>query len=108
VLDTVAALESGDLASVGAALSASHRSLRDDFEVSSPALDALVEIADAVPGVVGARLTGAGFGGCTINIVHDDAVGPLREAVLATYPGLTGLTPRVFEVRAAAGARRIA
>ena len=108
VLETVAALEGGDLESVGAALSASHRSLRDDFEVSSPALDALVEIADTVPGVIGARLTGAGFGGCTINLVHDAAVGPLREAVLATYPRRTGLTPRVFEVRAAAGARRLA
>jgi len=107
VLDLLAALEAGDVAAVGAAIDASHVSLRDDFEVSSPALDALVEIAHSVPGVIGARLTGAGFGGCTVNLVVDEAVGPLRDAVLARYEAKTGLTPRVFEVRAADGARRV-
>jgi galactokinase len=107
VLATVDAMASGDLATVGAAFAASHRSLRDDFEVSSDALDALVDIAVAVPGVIGARLTGAGFGGCTINLVHDDAVAPLREAIETRYRPRTGLTPRVFEVRAADGARRV-
>ena len=105
---TVAALDSGDLATVGAAMAASHASLRDDYAVSSPALDALVEIASAVPGVIGARLTGAGFGGCTVNLVEEAAVGPLRDAVLARYRARTGLTARVYEVRAADGARRIA
>ena len=107
VLDTVGALEAGDLATVGASFAASHRSLRDDFEVSSPALDALVEIATAVPGVIGARLTGAGFGGCTVNLVRDEAVAALRAAVLAEYPARTGRTPMVLEVRAADGARRL-
>ena len=86
VLATVEALEAGDLHAVGAALAASHASLRDDYEVSSVALDALVEIAEAVPGVVGARMTGAGFGGCTVNLVQDDAVGPLRDAILGPIP----------------------
>jgi len=104
----IAALQAGDVDAVGAAMDASHVSLRDDFEVSSPALDALVEIAHGVPGVIGARLTGAGFGGCTINLVRDEAVGALREAVLTSYEPRTGLTPRVFEVRAADGARRLA
>jgi galactokinase len=105
---TVQAFADGDLDAIGAAFAASHASLRDDYEVSSPALDALVDIATRVPGVVGARLTGAGFGGCTVNLVEDDAVAPLRDAVLAAYPGRTGLTPTVLEVRAADGARRLA
>jgi galactokinase len=82
--------------------------MRDLFGISSPELDALVEIATGVPGVIGARLTGAGFGGCTINLVRRDAVPALREAVLRDYPSRTGLVPRVFEVEASAGARRVA
>lgn len=108
VLDAIAAFEAGDLAEVGRLFYASHASLRDLYDVSSPELDTLVEIARATPGVIGARLTGAGFGGCTINLVHRDAVPALREAVLRDYPARTGLTPRVFEVAASAGARRIA
>jgi galactokinase len=76
--------------------------------VSSPELDELVRIAALTPGVIGARLTGAGFGGCTINLVHREAVDALREAVLRDYPKRTGLTPRVFVVEASAGARRLA
>ena len=105
VLDAVAALDARDVASAGRLLSASHASLRDLYEVSSPELDALVEIAEAVPGVLGARLTGAGFGGCTIALVRREAVGRLTEAILETYPARTGLTPRVFEVRPSRGAR---
>jgi len=108
VLETVAALSAGDLDAVGEAFAASHRSLRDDFEVSSPPLDALVGIATAVDGVIGSRLTGAGFGGCTINLVHDGAAPALRAAVQRDYPSATGLTPHVYEVRAADGARRLA
>jgi galactokinase len=108
VLDTITAFEAGDLAAVGQLFYASHASLRNLYEVSSPELDALVEIARGTPGVVGARLTGAGFGGCTINLVRRDAVGAFREAVLRDYPARTGLTPRVFEVEASAGARRLA
>ena len=107
VLETVAALSAGDLDAVGEAFAASHRSLRDDFEVSSPPLDALVGIATAVDGVIGSRLTGAGFGGCTINLVHDGAAPALRAAVQRDYPSATGLTPHVYEVRAADGARRL-
>ena len=58
--------------------------------------------------MIGARLTGAGFGGCTINLVRRDAVGAFREAVLRDYPARTGLTPRVFAVEASAGAGRLA
>jgi galactokinase len=91
---TLAALDSGDLAPVGAHFTASHASLRDDYEVSSPELDALVEIASAVRGVTAARMTGAGFGGCTINLVERDAVESLRAAVLEQYPARTALTSR--------------
>ena len=104
VLATLAALETGDLATVREAFAASHASLRDLFEVSSPQLDALVEIAGAVPGVVAARMTGAGFGGCTVNIVHAGAVAALEEAIVATYPARTGLTPVILPVATAQGA----
>jgi galactokinase len=104
---TVAALAAGDLAAVGRLFAQSHASLRDDFEVSSPELDAMVEIASVVPGVIGARMTGAGFGGCTVNLVRPDAVAALRDAVQTRYPAQTGLTPRVLPVRAMAGAGRI-
>ncbi|HET9457501.1 MAG TPA: galactokinase [Candidatus Limnocylindrales bacterium] len=100
----VAALESSDHGALGALFAAGHASLRDLFEVSSPELDALVEIAVAVPGVVAARMTGAGFGGCTVNLVRPDAVGALRAAVAAGYTNRTGLVATVLEVDAAAGA----
>jgi galactokinase len=108
VLDAVAAFESGDLDAVGRLFYASHVSLRDLYEVSSPELDALVDIAHGTPGVLGARLTGAGFGGCTINLVRRDALDTFRDAVLREYPVRTGLTPRVFAVEPSAGARRVA
>jgi galactokinase len=104
VLRTVAALETGDMAAVGEAFAASHASLRDLFEVSSPALDAMVEIASATAGVVAARMTGAGFGGCTVNLVEPGAVDALRSAVEEHYPARTGLTPRMYAVRAVRGA----
>ncbi len=107
VAETVTALESGDLASVAAAFAASHASLRDRFEVVSPELDAMVEIALSVPGVVAARMTGAGFGGCTVNLVRPEAVDALRSTVEREYPARTGLTPRILPVRAADGAGRL-
>jgi galactokinase len=103
----VAALEAGDLETVGDAMRASHASLRDDFDVSSPALDTLVEIAGSVPGVIGARLTGAGFGGCIVALVRDGTAPALRVAVEREYPARTGLTPLVLDVRAADGAHRL-
>ena len=108
VRTVVAALEAGDLAAVGEAFRAGHESLRDLFEVSSPELDALVEIAGTVPGVVAARMTGGGFGGCTINLVRPDAVEGLRRAVLERYPARTGLEPMVIPVAAADGVGLIA
>jgi len=107
VVATVAAIKRGDLDEVGRLFADSHASLRDDFHVSSPELEALVEIAAATPGVVGARLTGAGFGGCTVNLVRRDAVSGLRGRILELYPARTGRTPTVWEVDAAAGVAMI-
>lgn len=108
VMSMISALERGDIPAIGQLLAASHASLRDDFEVSSHELDALVEVATMAPGTIGARMTGAGFGGCTINLVHDDAVDGFGAAMLAGYRDRTGLVPGVFMVRAVDGAHRVA
>ncbi len=107
VAEVVTALEAGDLAEVGVAFAASHASLRDRFEVVSPELDAMVQIAVSVPGVVAARMTGAGFGGCTVNLVRPEAVESLRHAVEREYPARTGLRPLVLPVTAVDGASRL-
>ncbi len=104
VVRAAAALTAGDLEEVGALFAASHASLRDLYEVSSPELDLMVEIAVSVPGVVAARMTGAGFGGCTVNLVRPDAVDALRAAVMERYPVATGLRPAVYATRAVDGA----
>ena len=105
VLATERALRADDRAAIAALFAASHASMRDRFEISSAELDTLVEIASAVPGVVGARMTGGGFGGCTVNLVEPDAVERLRAVVEREYPARTGRTPRVWEVDAVDGAR---
>ena len=104
VLEAERSLAGGDLAEVGRLFAASHASLRDLYEVSSPELDALVAIAGTVDGVVASRLTGAGFGGSTINLVRRDAVDSLRRAIERDYPARTGLRPTVIEVDAVDGA----
>ena len=107
VMDTVSALRDGDLDALGRLFAASHASLRDLYEVSSAELDAMVDIAVAVPGVVASRMTGAGFGGCTVNLVEQGAEEALRDAVLAQYQKRTGLRPSVYIVAAVDGAGEI-
>jgi len=104
VMDTVAALRDGDLDALGRLFAASHVSLRDLYEVSSFELDTMVEIAVAVPGVVGSRMTGAGFGGCTVSLVKHGSEEALRSAVMAQYQKRTGLEARVYIVDAVDGA----
>jgi galactokinase len=104
VLETETALAAGDLLAVGRLFAASHASLRDLFEVSSPELDALVEIATSVESVVAARLTGAGFGGSTVNLVRRDGLAAFRATIEREYPARTGLRPTVLEVEAVDGA----
>jgi len=107
VMDTVSALRDGDLDALGRLFAASHASLRDLYEVSSAELDAMVDIAVEVPGVVASRMTGAGFGGCTVNLVEQGAEEALRDAVLAQYQKRTGLEPSVYVVAAVDGAGEI-
>jgi galactokinase len=107
VLETVAALRDDDLETLGRLFAASHASMRDLFEISSPELDAMVEIAATVPGVVASRMTGGGFGGCTVNLVKPGAVAALQERVMREYPLRTGLTGSVYEVAAVDGACEI-
>ncbi len=101
------ALEAGNTAWMGKLMDESHDSLRSDYEVSCRELDVLVESARAVPGVAGARMTGGGFGGCTVNLVRREAVDMFREAVTRDYTRATGLVPAIFAVEASDGASEI-
>jgi galactokinase len=104
-LVAASALEAGDLERAGAAMNASHVSLRDDYEVSAVELDAAVDAALAVPGVFGARMTGGGFGGCAVVLVRDDAISAVSSAVSAKLRAEFGRDPEIFSSRAHAGAR---
>jgi galactokinase len=104
---TLAAAEAarrGDAAALGRLLDASHESLRDDFEVSSPALDTMVACARAIDGCLGARMTGAGFGGCALALVRHDALEGFVASVAPRYAAATGLRPSVYACRPAGGA----
>ncbi len=107
VLDFRDALRQGGLARAGELMAASHRSLRDDYEVSCPELDLMVELANSAPGVIGARMTGGGFGGCTVNLVRSQAVEEFRSHVSAGYEQRTGRKPDIFVSQAVAGAEEV-
>jgi galactokinase len=108
VLAFAAALEAGDLARAGEGMYSSHASLRDDFEVSCPELDAMVEAARPLPGVYGARMTGGGFGGCTVNLVAAEHVASVVPALRQAYLNRTGLNPDIFVCRPGPGAAEVA
>jgi len=95
VLDASAALAAGELVQFGRLMMASHNSLRDDFEVSCDELDYLVDIANGTEGTLGSRMTGAGFGGCTVTLIQMDATETLR-ANLLPYTDRFGLNPEMF------------
>lgn len=94
----------GDLEAMGRLFSASHASLRDDYEVSCEELDFLADTALQLPGVYGARMTGGGFGGCTINLLQPEAVAGFTEEIRRRYEQQYQLTPDVFPVRPSRGA----
>ncbi|MGH7483392.1 MAG: galactokinase [Longimicrobiales bacterium] len=104
VLAAVDALRHGDPTRVGRLMSASHVSLRDDFEVSTPALDAIVDIARAQPGCYGARMTGGGFGGCAVALVDREASDAFVTTVARAYERRMSLEPAVYVTGARAGA----
>jgi galactokinase len=103
VQEAVACLDRGDGARFGELMYATHASLRDDYEVSCPELDVLVESAAKLPGCLGARLTGAGFGGCTVNLVQEEAVEAFVAGLKQAYQKATGIEAAIFPCRAAAG-----
>ena len=105
VQSTVAALEQGDFGEVGRLMNASHESLRDDYEVSSEALDKMVESMRSHPGCLGARLTGAGFGGCAVALVQAGAEKSVREAVQESYAKAMNLWPEIYISPPSSGAR---
>lgn len=98
--DAAAAFERGDFEAAGRLMADSHRSLRDDYEVSCPELDELVRIAATTPGVLGARMTGGGFGGCIVALMRQDAIEPLAARVTREYGG----TARLVQTRPGRGA----
>jgi galactokinase len=104
-LRAVEAMQGGDAARLGRLMDASHASLRDDFEVSSDELDAMVVCARREEGCYGARMTGAGFGGCAVALVRAGQDRPFVASVVACYRRLTGLTPAAYICRATDGAQ---
>ncbi len=106
-LEATRALEAGEIHRIGHLMNQSHDSLRDDYEVSCRELDVLVESARSVSGVAGSRMTGGGFGGCTVSLVARRALGRFRETVAVDYERATGKAPGVFAVEAADGACEI-
>jgi galactokinase len=104
VVAAAQALQSGDAERFGHLMYRSHASLRDDYEVSCKELDLLVDLAAASPGVYGARLTGGGFGGCTVNLTRADAAVQFKSHIERTYYDATGMTPDVYICEPAEGA----
>ena len=101
------ALKSGDLQEAGRLMYLSHESLRDDYEVSCPELDLLVNTAANLSGVYGSRMTGGGFGGCTINILEGSSFDEFNKKVTAAYIEAFGRKPEIFFVKASEGAHPI-
>ena len=102
------ALLRGDFDTLGRLMHDSHESLKSDYEVSCRELDLLVTIAHAQPGVAGSRMTGGGFGGCTVNLVRREMADAFRREVADAYRSRTGKSPEIYQAEAAAGVERIA
>ena len=108
VLEAATALERKDLTTFGLLMQESHSSLRDDYEVSCEELDLMVELAGEAHGVYGARMTGGGFGGCTINLVKAESCADFNDSVAREYERSTGVAPEIYVCRAAVGVSEVA
>jgi len=106
VQEAARCFRSGDLPGVGRLMKDSHASLRDLFEVSCVELDAMVEAAEGLPGYIGGRMTGGGFGGCTVNLVESRQAPSFAEAIAARYRKATGIPPDIYLCSAADGANQ--
>jgi galactokinase len=104
VIACATALRAGQLERVGQLLVQSHQSLRDDYEVSCPELDTMVELALRIPGIYGARMTGAGFGGCTVNLVKQSRAATFAANLGMSYHDSTGVEPAIYICHASDGA----
>ena len=102
-----AALEQGDMDEVGRLMAEAHTSYSQDFEGSCVEADAMVELAQDLPGLIGARLTGGGFGGCTVNLVEQSHAPAFAQALGALYAGQFGIVPQIHICHASDGARRL-
>ena len=106
-IKAVEALKANDLATFGKLMNASHTSLQYDYEVSCDEIDVLVSAAWEIPGVIGSRITGGGFGGCTVSLVENDKVDTFKEVVGKTYTEKTGLHADFYIVSCGEGAHKI-
>ncbi len=105
VLAAAKALQSGDADRFGHLMYRSHASLRDDYQVSCRELDLLVDLASSSPGVYGARMTGGGFGGCTVNLIRADAAASFKEHIAQAYGEATDIVPEIYICEPAQGAQ---
>ena len=96
VLEITEALKHGDMHRLGTLMNASHHSLRDHYQVSCPELDTLVEAARSIPGTLGARMTGAGFGGCTVNLIEKERTPRFIKTIIDIYKATTGVQAEAY------------
>jgi len=106
-LDAARALAEGDLARMGKLMRESHESLRDLYQVSCRELDAMVDAAKGLPGFIGGRMTGGGFGGCTVNLVREENATDFAAQIAQRYHQATGITPQIYPCHAANGAQEL-
>ena len=103
VVEAASALKRRDLGAIGHLMRESHRSLQDDYEVSCEELDLMVDLANQADGVFGARMTGGGFGGCTVNLVASESVDAFKKTVAGGYAKATGREPEIHVCTASQG-----
>jgi galactokinase len=105
VRESARCLRAGDLSGFGKLMRESHRSLRDLYEVSCRELDIMVELAEGLPGYHGGRMTGGGFGGCTLNLVEETEAEAFADRISVRYQQAVGIKPDVYICSAAEGAK---